>query len=151
MRKRLTRRGALSTAGKVAVGVVVAGVIAGVGGYYAGSATAPNKTTTETKTVAGTTVTERRTVTTTVTKSVTVTTPTIVTQTQTPTTTTPTRMKLRIDSSCPLGSTTVPAFYMYKQAMEYFQLGYASAIGVFIFIINMIIIAVLRKMGGGLI
>jgi multiple sugar transport system substrate-binding protein len=39
--KKLTRRQALSTAGKVAVGVVVAGVVAGVGGYLAGSAAAP--------------------------------------------------------------------------------------------------------------
>lgn len=51
----------------------------------------------------------------------------------------------------PLGSTTVPAFYMYKQTLEYFQIGYASAIGVFIFIVNMVIIALLRRAGAGLI
>jgi len=42
--KKLTRRQALSTAGKVAIGVVVAGVVAGVGGYLAGSTAAPVKT-----------------------------------------------------------------------------------------------------------
>ena len=50
-REKLTRREALSTAGKIAIGVVAAGVIAGVGGYYAGSAVAPAKTVTKTKTV----------------------------------------------------------------------------------------------------
>jgi phage shock protein PspC (stress-responsive transcriptional regulator) len=41
--RKLSRREALSTAAKVAVGAVVAGVIAGVGGYYAGSLTAAPK------------------------------------------------------------------------------------------------------------
>ena len=53
--KKISRREALSTAGKVAVGVIVAGVVAGIGGYYAGSTIAPEKvvtkTVTKTKTV----------------------------------------------------------------------------------------------------
>ena len=44
LNKKLNRREALSTAGKVAIGVVVSGVVAGVGGYLAGSAAAPEKT-----------------------------------------------------------------------------------------------------------
>jgi multiple sugar transport system substrate-binding protein len=39
--KRLNRREALSTAGKIAITAVVVGVVAGVGGYLAGSVTAP--------------------------------------------------------------------------------------------------------------
>jgi len=48
-KRKLTRREALSTAGKVAVGVIVAGVVGGVGGYFAGSTAAPTVTLTETK------------------------------------------------------------------------------------------------------
>ncbi|HDD66667.1 MAG TPA: extracellular solute-binding protein, partial [Nitrososphaeria archaeon] len=48
LKKKVSRREALSTAAKVGVGVVVAGVVAGVGGYYAGSTAAPPKTVTET-------------------------------------------------------------------------------------------------------
>jgi ABC-type sugar transport system permease subunit len=47
----------------------------------------------------------------------------------------------------PYGSTTVPAFYMYRTALEYKMIGYASAVGVFIFVINMIIITILKKLG----
>ena len=36
-KKRVSRRKALSTAGKVAISAIVAGVVAGVGGYYVGS------------------------------------------------------------------------------------------------------------------
>ena len=93
LRKKLSRRAALSTAGKVAVGVVVAGVIAGVGGYYAGSAAAPGKTVTETKTVTGPASTVTVTKTETVTKTVTGKPTTVVTTVTTPTTptvTTPT-------------------------------------------------------------
>ena len=64
LKKRITRRKALSTAAKVGLGVVVAGVVAGVGGYYAGSTAAPGKTVT---------VTKPTTVTSTVTKTVTAT------------------------------------------------------------------------------
>jgi len=67
--ERVSRREALSTAGKVAISAIVAGVVAGVGGYLAGSAAVPPpKTVTET--VAGKTVTvtaPAKTVTTTVT------------------------------------------------------------------------------------
>ncbi len=61
LKRRISRRRALSTAGKVAVGAVVAGVVAGVGGYFAGSATAPRVTIT--KTAAAETVTVTKTVT----------------------------------------------------------------------------------------
>jgi len=37
LKRKLDRRPALSTAGKVAIGVVVAGVVGGIGGYYLGS------------------------------------------------------------------------------------------------------------------
>ena len=47
--RKISRRAALSTGGKIAITAVVAGVVAGVGGYLAGSAAAP----TVTKTVAG--------------------------------------------------------------------------------------------------
>jgi len=57
-KKKISRREALSTAAKVATGVIVAGVVAGVGGYLTGSTMAPAKTVTETRTV-----TERVTVT----------------------------------------------------------------------------------------
>ena len=68
--KKITRRDALSTAGKVAISAVVAGVVAGIGGYYAGSAV-PAKTVTSISTK---TVTKAATVTaspTTITKTVT--------------------------------------------------------------------------------
>ncbi|MEM3941762.1 MAG: extracellular solute-binding protein [Candidatus Bathyarchaeia archaeon] len=48
-KKRISRREALSTAAKIGIGVVVAGVVAGVGGYYAGSVAAPPKTVTVTE------------------------------------------------------------------------------------------------------
>ena len=44
LRKRMNRRKALSTAGKVAIGIVAAGVVAGVGGYYAAQLMAPKPT-----------------------------------------------------------------------------------------------------------
>lgn len=90
LKKRLTRRKALSTAAKVAIGAVVAGVVAGVGGYYAGSAAAPPKTITErttetvTSTAGAATVTKTVTETSTVTQAVTVTSP-VPTATVTPT------------------------------------------------------------------
>jgi basic membrane protein A len=71
-KKKISRREALSTAGKVAVGVVAAGVVAGAAGYYAGSSAAPAATTiTQTKTVtaAAETVTVPTTITQTVTKT----------------------------------------------------------------------------------
>ncbi|MCL7389383.1 MAG: BMP family ABC transporter substrate-binding protein, partial [Thaumarchaeota archaeon] len=71
-KKKISRREALSTAGKVAVGVVAAGVVAGAAGYYAGSSAAPAATTiTQTKTVtaAAATVTAPTTITQTVTKT----------------------------------------------------------------------------------
>ncbi|MEM0079803.1 MAG: BMP family ABC transporter substrate-binding protein [Nitrososphaerota archaeon] len=61
--KNLTRRKALSTAGKVAVGVVAAGVIGGLGGYYAGSMAAAPATVKETVTVGAATVTVPTTIT----------------------------------------------------------------------------------------
>ncbi len=83
--KKISRRKALSTIGKIAITAVVAGAVAGVGGYYVGSAIAPAKTvtkkitittkvgtpTTVTKTVAGTPTTITKTVTKTVTKTIT--------------------------------------------------------------------------------
>jgi len=68
LKKKISRRAALSTAGKIATGVIVAGVVAGVGGYYAGSAAAPAKTVTKTATVTKTQA--AKTVTSTVTKTV---------------------------------------------------------------------------------
>lgn len=61
--RNLTRRKALSTAGKVAVGVVAAGVVGGLGGYYAGSMAAAPVTETKTVTVGAATVTVPTTVT----------------------------------------------------------------------------------------
>jgi len=46
----------------------------------------------------------------------------------------------------PLDSTTVPAFYMYRWALEWGRLGYASAIGVFLIFINIILTAVYVKL-----
>ncbi|MCL7402012.1 MAG: BMP family ABC transporter substrate-binding protein [Thaumarchaeota archaeon] len=71
-KKKISRREALSTAGKVAVGVVAAGVVAGAAGYYAGSSVAPAATTitlTKTVTAAAETVTVPTTITQTVTKT----------------------------------------------------------------------------------
>jgi len=63
---KISRRKALSTAAKVAISAVVAGVVAGVGGYFAGSTAAPPKTIRETVTVKETvTVTQTVTVATT--------------------------------------------------------------------------------------
>ena len=77
-KKRYTRRQALGTAGKVAIGVVVAGIVGSVGGYLVGSTQAPARTIRETVT---STATVTRTVTVTGTAPVTViTTPTIVTK-----------------------------------------------------------------------
>ena len=45
-KRRISRRAALGTMGKVAVGIVVAGAVAGVGGYYLGSKFAAPITTT---------------------------------------------------------------------------------------------------------
>lgn len=76
MTEKISRRKALSTAGKVAVGVVGAGIVAGVGGYFAGASTAGGvKTVTETRTLGAATVTVPTTVTraTTVTQATTVT------------------------------------------------------------------------------
>ncbi|MDW8022020.1 MAG: substrate-binding domain-containing protein, partial [Nitrososphaerota archaeon] len=53
VKKKISRREALSTAAKVATGVIVTGVVAGVGGYYAGSAAAPTRAT-EVRTVTST-------------------------------------------------------------------------------------------------
>lgn len=58
MKRKLSRRAALGTAGKVAIGVIVAGVVAGVGGYFAGKgAAAPPQTITTTVTAPGATQT----------------------------------------------------------------------------------------------
>jgi len=53
LEKKFSRREALSTAAKVGIGVIISGVVAGVGGYYVGSAVAPRppKTVTTTKAV----------------------------------------------------------------------------------------------------
>jgi multiple sugar transport system substrate-binding protein len=97
VKKKISRREALSTTAKVAVGVVVAGVIGGVAGYYVGSTAAPPPVRTETltKTVTSTqtvtqTVTVTPTITTTPKPTITITTtPTTATTTATTTTTTP--------------------------------------------------------------
>ena len=75
--KRISRRKALGTAGKVAIGAVVAGVVGAVGGYLAGSAQVPPERTI--------TVTKRETVTSMVTKTVTASVPTSETTTRTTT------------------------------------------------------------------
>jgi ABC-type sugar transport system permease subunit len=52
----------------------------------------------------------------------------------------------------PLNATTVPAFYMYRVALEWGEIGYASAIGMFILVINLIFLSILMKLkllGGG--
>ncbi|MEM2294256.1 MAG: substrate-binding domain-containing protein [Nitrososphaerota archaeon] len=66
LRKKFSRRNAISTAGKVAISAIVAGVVAGVGGYYAGSAVAAPTTITKTETVTAAATTLEKTVTTTV-------------------------------------------------------------------------------------
>jgi len=81
LNKKISRRKALSTAAKVATGVIVAGAVAGIGGYLAGSAVAPARTVTETKTEVRT-VTETRPTTVTVTATA----PPTVTTTPPPTT-----------------------------------------------------------------
>jgi multiple sugar transport system substrate-binding protein len=66
--KKISRREALSTAGKIAISVVVAGGVAGVGGYLAGSAAVPPaRTITETKIVTAAAATVTQTITQTVT------------------------------------------------------------------------------------
>jgi len=67
-RRKISRREALSTAGKIAVSVIITGVVAGVGGYYLGSTTAPLATITKTETR-----TETRTVTVTASPTITAT------------------------------------------------------------------------------
>ncbi len=57
-KRKISRREALSTAGKVAVGVVAAGVVAGAAGYVAGSSAAPPQTITQTITKTETKVAE---------------------------------------------------------------------------------------------
>ncbi|MEN3048063.1 MAG: BMP family ABC transporter substrate-binding protein [Candidatus Caldarchaeales archaeon] len=49
MTRRVTRREAISTAGKVAAAAVGAGVVGAVGGYFAGGSAAPARTVTETR------------------------------------------------------------------------------------------------------
>lgn len=39
----------------------------------------------------------------------------------------------------PLGATTVPSFYMYRAALEWGELGYASAIGILILLVNLLL------------
>jgi simple sugar transport system substrate-binding protein len=58
----LSRREALSTGAKVALGAVIAGLVAGLGGYFAGSQAAPQRTVTVTAPAAERTVTITETV-----------------------------------------------------------------------------------------
>jgi multiple sugar transport system substrate-binding protein len=67
LKKKLTRREAIGTAAKVATGAVIAGVLGGVAGYYAGSTTAARPATTIERTVTTTVAAAERTVTQTVT------------------------------------------------------------------------------------
>jgi simple sugar transport system substrate-binding protein len=53
----MSRREALSTGAKVALGAVIAGIVAGLGGYFAGSQAAPQRTATVTAPAAERTVT----------------------------------------------------------------------------------------------
>ena len=87
LKRRISRRKALSTAAKVGIGVVVAGVVAGVSGYYAGLSAAPARTVERTQTVTYT-------VTKTVTAAPVTTPPTTVTIT------TPTTRKAKINVIC---------------------------------------------------
>ncbi|MEM3921752.1 MAG: extracellular solute-binding protein [Nitrososphaerota archaeon] len=79
--KKLSRRKAISTAGKVAVAAIVSGTIAGICGYYAGSQAQAiptrvvEKTVEKTTTIPGAISTVTRTVTSTVTASPTIVTP----------------------------------------------------------------------------
>jgi len=57
--KKISRREALSTAGKIAISAAVAGIIAGVGGYLAGSRTVPTTPIEKTVTVEKTATVER--------------------------------------------------------------------------------------------
>jgi multiple sugar transport system substrate-binding protein len=93
MFKKVSRRQALGTAGKVTIAAVVAGVVGAIGGYLVGSTAAPAKTVTETKTVTAAAATVTQTVTQTVTKTVTAS-PTPTTVIPTPTVTPPTKIKL---------------------------------------------------------
>jgi len=81
VRRRVSRREAIGTAAKVAVGVVAAGIVGGIAGYYARAATAPPSI--KTKTVISTqTITQTVTATPTPTRTrtiATVTTPTTIT------------------------------------------------------------------------
>jgi multiple sugar transport system substrate-binding protein len=97
--RKLSRREALSTTAKVAVGAVVAGVIAGVGGYYAGSLTAAPKTIEKTITETRTVTAAERTMTTTVTApatTVTVTVPATTTVTTPATAVLPARRTIKL-------------------------------------------------------
>ena len=60
LKEKISRRKAISTAGKLAIGVIITGKVAGVAGYYAGMSAAPVRTVTKT---VGTTVTTTKTVT----------------------------------------------------------------------------------------
>lgn len=108
LKRKMSRRGALSTAAKVAIGVVVAGVVAGVGGYYAGSAAAAPTTIRET---VKETVTMTVPTTVTKTETVTVTAPTATVTTPTPTVTvtppTPTRVFSYKEAARPYRGTTI--------------------------------------------
>ena len=69
LKEKISRRRALSTGGKVAAGVVVGAVVAGAGGYFAGTASAPGAapvTETRTETAPAQTLTQTRTTTQTV-------------------------------------------------------------------------------------
>ncbi|MGB9724891.1 MAG: carbohydrate ABC transporter permease [Nitrososphaeria archaeon] len=46
----------------------------------------------------------------------------------------------------PLGATTVPAFLIYRIGLEWGELGYASAIGVFVLMINLFFLIIMIKM-----
>jgi len=93
-KQKLSRRQALSTAGKIAIGVIASGIVAGVAGYYAGGGGAPLKTTT---------IKEKETVTVTKTVTQTVSGPTVTISptttatsvSTTPTATIPTKVELK--------------------------------------------------------
>ncbi|RLG62013.1 hypothetical protein DRO02_08495, partial [archaeon] len=70
LKEKISRRKAISTAGKLAIGVIITGAVAGVAGYYAGMSAAPARTVTKT---VGATVTKTVTTTVTTTKTVTAT------------------------------------------------------------------------------
>lgn len=106
MKKRISRREAISTAAKVAVGVVVAGVVGGVGGYYAGSTVAAPATVTVTETKTAAAITETKTVTA---AASTVTVPTTVTQTVTKTVGVPVG-RVELSLACDAGHNYLPWF-----------------------------------------